>query len=71
MWARRVAEDESTSLHIYRDTYERKPKIRTSDRAQCLRVRLEDEPVLLDVIDLMRVNGGKLPPDFPSSQDYK
>jgi len=69
-WARRVHEVESMSLHIYRDTYERKPKIETSDRAQCLRVRLEDEPHLLDIIDLMNANGGKLPLDFPQGQDF-
>lgn len=69
-WTRRVHEDESMSLHIYRDTHERKPKTNTSDRKLCPRVRLEDEAHLLDVINLMRANGGKLPPDFPQCQHF-
>ena len=58
---RRVDEDESMSLHIYRDRYERKPKVNSSGRIQHPRARLEDEPVLLDALDLLKANDWKLP----------
>jgi hypothetical protein len=60
-YARRVGEEDSMFLHIYRDKYERKPKINTSGRVQHPRVRLEDEPVLLDVLDILKANDWKLP----------
>jgi hypothetical protein len=49
------------SVHIYRDKYERKPKINTSGKVQHPRLRLEDGPVLLDVRDKLKANNWKLP----------
>jgi hypothetical protein len=57
----RVDEEESMSLHIYRDRYERKPKVNISGRIQHPRVRLEDEPVLLDTLEILKANDWKLP----------
>jgi hypothetical protein len=50
------------SLHIYRDKYERKPKIDKSRGMQHPRTRLEDEIVLLDVMEILKANDWKLPP---------
>jgi hypothetical protein len=49
------------SLHIYRDRYERKLKTDTPGRTQHPRTRLEDEPVLLDTLEILKANNWKLP----------
>ncbi|KAN0106808.1 hypothetical protein V8E51_009684 [Hyaloscypha variabilis] len=61
-YTHRVSEDDSMSLHIYRDKYERKPKIDKSRGMQHPRTRLEDEIVLLDVMEILKANDWKLPP---------
>ena len=48
------------SQHIYRDKYERKPRVYRPGEHP--RFRLEDDIWLLDVMEIMKANGGKLPP---------
>ena len=50
------------SQHIYRDKYERKPKINTTGGRQHPRVRLEDDIVILDVMEILKADDWKLPP---------
>ncbi|PMD45894.1 hypothetical protein L207DRAFT_450068 [Hyaloscypha variabilis F] len=61
-YTHRVSEDDSMSQHIYRDKYERKAKIVPPWLMQHPRTRLEDEIVLLDVMEILKANDGKLPP---------
>ncbi|RJE19024.1 hypothetical protein PHISCL_08637 [Aspergillus sclerotialis] len=52
-YAQRINPDESMSLHIFRNRYERKPPVRR--RPGCgRRIRLEDEPYIMDFLDKLR-----------------
>ncbi|KAH8676526.1 hypothetical protein BGZ60DRAFT_402789 [Tricladium varicosporioides] len=60
--ARRVDENESMSLHIFRDKYERKPKVNTSRKTQQPKLRMEDDPFTLSIVERYNANGGSWDP---------
>lgn len=59
--ARRVAEDESMSLHITEMLGSGKERSTLLGGVPHPRVRQEDEPVLLDILDILKANDWKLP----------